>query len=139
MILFASSIITMSSKISLCGNCVCMRMALPGSGSLTGLWWLMVSYIPFVVPVRIKHHQRSAVLVTAEDPGAQYAAQRGIGIYYEFRNGILTDAVSGVLAPPPMLSFKREKKSSLHELTAATRLLLKVLEQRRGILRWKAY
>lgn len=31
------------------------------------------------------------------------------GTYYEFRNGILTDAVSGVLAPPPMLSFKREK------------------------------
>ena len=31
------------------------------------------------------------------------------GTMYEFRNGLLTDAVSGILAPPPMLSFKRNK------------------------------
>ena len=31
------------------------------------------------------------------------------GTMYEFRNGLLTDAVSGILAPPPMLSFKRDK------------------------------
>lgn len=31
------------------------------------------------------------------------------GTFYEFRNGILTDAVSGVLAPPPMLTFTRDK------------------------------
>lgn len=31
------------------------------------------------------------------------------GTCYEFRNGILTDAVSGVLAPPPMLTFTRDK------------------------------
>ena len=31
------------------------------------------------------------------------------GTTYEFRNGILTDAISGVLAPPPMLSFSRDK------------------------------
>jgi hypothetical protein len=31
------------------------------------------------------------------------------GTSYEFRNGILTDAIAGVLAPPPMLSFTRDK------------------------------
>ena len=31
------------------------------------------------------------------------------GKTYEFRNGILTDAVAGILAPPPMLTFERKK------------------------------
>lgn len=31
------------------------------------------------------------------------------GTTYEFRNGILNDAISGVLAPPPMLSFSCDK------------------------------
>lgn len=31
------------------------------------------------------------------------------GTFYEFRNGILTDAVAGIFAPPPMLTFKCNK------------------------------
>lgn len=31
------------------------------------------------------------------------------GTTYQFRNGILTDAVDGILAPPPMLTFERKK------------------------------
>ncbi|MCM1034110.1 MAG: DUF6046 domain-containing protein [Paludibacter sp.] len=31
------------------------------------------------------------------------------GTVYEFRNGILSDAISGVLAPPPMMKFERDK------------------------------
>ena len=31
------------------------------------------------------------------------------GTTYQFRNGILTDAVGGIFAPPPMLTFERSK------------------------------
>ena len=31
------------------------------------------------------------------------------GTTYQFRNGILTDAVGGIFAPPPMLTFDRSK------------------------------
>ena len=31
------------------------------------------------------------------------------GKCYEFANGLLTEAATGILAPPPMLSFKRDK------------------------------